>query len=447
MNMNIPVIIVSNIFLVIAIYKFMNIYFDKRKTRSIVQAISYLPFAVLITGRDLLNYYGIFITIFGSGFATLILVYLLTVFIISLTYESSMIKRVVATCYAFIARDVTLALVSNFILIHIPQTELVTSTVALHLFGNLAFLLVALVLGRNFKHLKKDFVYTPAFCKIAISIAVSIIMIGFLRHMYFPGFSLYYSIVIVFALSIFLVFYLSNSISETYDNNLRAALNAKASEYYLSQCKLMQESVEQVKSMRHDIKIHLSTARNFTAKNMSSEATEYLDNLLGSIAESKLYSDTGNIAFDSIINFKLTSAKSSEHSGGEIRAEDFEPEIRLLVPPEINMDVADIVTILGNLLDNALDALRLTDEKTLKLDVEYSKGSLFIKVDNSFDGMVKYGRGKDSSPENIVSRKSGIGHGYGLKNIRNAVEKYGGHLDISHEGNVFSVGVLIYLGG
>ena len=47
--------------------------------------------------------------------------------------------------------------------------------------------------------------------------------------------------------------------------------------------------------------------------------------------------------------------------------------------------------------------------------------------------------------KNIVSRKNGKEHGYGLKNIHKSVEKYNGHMDISYEGNIFSVGILLYV--
>jgi sensor histidine kinase regulating citrate/malate metabolism len=110
--------------------------------------------------------------------------------------------------------------------------------------------------------------------------------------------------------------------------------------------------------------------------------------------------------------------------------------------------VSDVVTILGNLLDNAFDAVAKVEDKMIKLDVESSKGSLYIKIDNTFDGEVKYADGADNAEELdrvIVSRKTASGHGYGLSNIRKSVEKYDGHMDVSHEGNIFSVGILLYV--
>ena len=45
----------------------------------------------------------------------------------------------------------------------------------------------------------------------------------------------------------------------------------------------------------------------------------------------------------------------------------------------------------------------------------------------------------------IVILKDNSKHGYGLSNIRKSIEKYNGHIDVRHEGNVFSVGILLYV--
>jgi len=101
--------------------------------------------------------------------------------------------------------------------------------------------------------------------------------------------------------------------------------------------------------------------------------------------------------------------------------------------------------VLGNMLDNALDAVAKVDEKMIKLDIEFVKGGLFIKVDNSFNGEVKYLNENDGEERKIASLKDGEEHGYGLKNIMQSVEKYNGHMEISHTSNIFSVGVFLHL--
>ena len=235
---------------------------------------------------------------------------------------------------------------------------------------------------------------------------------------------------------IILPFYILDVIVAKHEDKLESALHAQEKEYYFTQCQLMQESVENIKSIRHDMKFHLATAREFTVNNKADEATAYLCGLLDDIEKNDIYSNTKNIAFDSIINYKLNNA-NKEH---------IKLDIRLLIPPALNIDVADIVTIVGNLLDNALDAVSKVEDKMIKLDIEYSRESLFVKIDNSFDGVVKYEKRADSEDEYIITGKNSGEHGYGLKNIRKSVEKYDGHIDISHDENIFSVGVLLYVG-
>ncbi|MCL2215863.1 MAG: GHKL domain-containing protein [Defluviitaleaceae bacterium] len=255
----------------------------------------------------------------------------------------------------------------------------------------------------------------------------------------------------------FTIFFLYNHLSKAVENNVKSALHTQEKEYYFTQCRLMQKSVENIKSMRHDMKLHLATARDFISTDKTVEATAYLNGLLGDIEESGVYSNTKNIAFDSIINFKLNNAKQ----------ENIKLDIRLLIPPALSIEVADIVTIMGNLLDNALDAVSKVEEKKIKLDIEYSRESLFIQVENTFDGVVKCGnlRSKflhqpisaaavrrhglkhdnNADDKRIATRKSGGEHGHGLKNIRKSVEKYNGHIDITHDENIFSVTVLLYV--
>jgi sensor histidine kinase YesM len=206
-------------------------------------------------------------------------------------------------------------------------------------------------------------------------------------------------------------------------------------EYYHTQCRLMQESVENMNSIHHDMKFHLAAARDFITNDKSDEATNYLDGLLDDVDKSVIHSNTKNTAFDSIINYKLKNAGQ----------ENIKLDLRLLIPPSLNIEVADIVIIIGNLLDNALDAVSKVEEKFIKLDIEYSRESLFILVENTFDGVVKYTGEADDKGRQIITLKAGGEHGHGLKNIRKSVEKYNGHFETNHKDNNFSVTILLYV--
>ena len=237
---------------------------------------------------------------------------------------------------------------------------------------------------------------------------------------------------IVFIGTIFVMLaLLLDTLSVAHDDRLKSALDAHEKEYYFTQCRLMQESIEQVRAIRHDIKLHLAAINGYAVKIKADEITDYIAPLLDGIGQTETYSNTGNTAIDSIINFKLKNAKH----------ENIQLDIRLLVSPVINIETSDIAAILGNLLDNALEAVAKVEKKKIKLDIEYSRQTLFIQAENTFDGIVNY---EASKKKRLSTRKTGGEHGHGLKNIQRAIERYNGHMNITHEDNIFSVTILLY---
>jgi len=117
------------------------------------------------------------------------------------------------------------------------------------------------------------------------------------------------------------------------------------------------------------------------------------------------------------------------------------------------MELSDIAVILGNLLDNALEAVANAPEKLITLDIEHSRQTLFIKAKNTFDGIVAYAA-ENPRPQDLPLTRKTTGssggstagsHGHGLKNIARAVAKYDGRMNIAHEGGFFSVAILLYV--
>ena len=417
-------IAIAVILYALAIDRFMEVFFGKRRTAYIVMFLSYLPLLLLI---------GLNATLFGYAHISGLLFVPLGFFFITLNYESSMFKRIVAAFYILIVAETVATIVCNFLCPHLPTWNSVSPDTVASVITALLFYLSALLMFKYFKHIRKNTFNFHAFFVLVLIIAgtfaattlydASTISRSTYLDLYF----------FLLAGSTFMVFYLYNTLSKAHEEKLKSALHTQEKEYYLTQCQLMQESVKQAKSIRHDMKLHLATVKGYLADNK--EATNYLNGLLGDIDESEVYSDTGNIAFDSIINYKLRNAKSDK----------IKLDLRVSVPSVLNVEVVDVVTILGNLFDNALDAIAKTEEKKIKLDIEFSKGVLFMKMENAFDGTVKYAEGRAEEERAIISLKGSKDHGYGLENIKKSVEKYNGHVNIAHEENIFSVGILLFV--
>jgi len=421
--MDLYMILFGNAILVFAVERVVSAFFDKRRTSFPVMVLSY----VFIGGALGLPLW------WANPIVTTLLLFI-ALLTATLNYKSTITRRLAVLVGSYLMLNAT-TIVFHLLAFFAPALSAFIVELDFILATAIAYL-VALAMHRYFKNI-------PASAQNLHKLLIPFLFVPITQLLVVIFMHINLEIAGVIQASsnglgiAFLFFYLYYSVSKSFEKDIKSALHSQEKEYYFTQCQLMQESVEQVKSIRHDMKLHLATIRDYTANNKANEATDYLDGLLEDIGESEVYSDTGNIVFDSIINFKLK----------DILSNHINLQIKIFIPPELNIEVSDIVTILGNLLDNAFDAVAKVKDKRIKLDVESSKGSLFIKIDNTFDGEVKYAEVADGTEQVIVSRKGGDNHGYGLSNIRKSVEKYDGHMDVSHEGNVFSVGILMYVDG
>lgn len=103
-------------------------------------------------------------------------------------------------------------------------------------------------------------------------------------------------------------------------------------------------------------------------------------------------------------------------------------EINVQVPSELAVTAADLYVLLGNTLDNALEAC-------ISLPVEKRKISLQLKSHNE----ILYYSIKNPYKSGAEGKKRNKFHGYGLKNVRRCVERYHGSMEIEDNNGVFCV--------
>lgn len=225
-----------------------------------------------------------------------------------------------------------------------------------------------------------------------------------------------------------LMFTLYDFLAASYIRNMQLALHEQEKAYYQHQCELMLTSQNEMSAFRHDIRNHLTVLTDLIAKHNDTEVLHYLDTLIKETHFRGNYSKSGNVSIDSIINYKLRYAEEQNIS---VSAE-------IAVPDQLAIDTADIATILGNLLDNALDALQQAKQRELQLKIIYTKGRLIIFTHNSYNGKVLYQNG------HLQSIK-GSGHGFGLRNVQSALEKYNGSISVRHDMSYFTVNAMLYM--
>lgn len=229
---------------------------------------------------------------------------------------------------------------------------------------------------------------------------------------------------------LFLIIYLYDSLSGMHLEQLHAEMIEREKIYYYRQAELLQSHAETLGAFRHDSINHLYALRSMLDAN-DQEAGKYIDKLVGKIQHVEMYSCTGCIAIDSVINYKL----------GGANARGIDVRVQIAWPEQIDIETEDMVTILGNLLDNAIEAGEKTEtDRYVDVGMHYKAGVLFLVIKNSYDGMLSMQKGK------LTTRKKEKSlHGIGLKSVKQAVEKYDGTMDIGYDGREFTVKVMLYM--
>lgn len=192
--------------------------------------------------------------------------------------------------------------------------------------------------------------------------------------------------------------------------------------------------LEDLKGFRHDYKNHIQTVQELLAKNDSTAIALYLGQLEGHLeaAETPLIAHSGNLALDSLINAKYTIAK---RDGINLHA-------IMEVPQGLPFSDVDLTIIIGNLLDNALEAVRSLPEESRFIDlaIHYQMNNLIIDVKNKYSGSLASKAGGLLATTKLNKER----HGIGLALVKRAAEKYDGLADFFTENQLFEAKVLLY---
>lgn len=195
-----------------------------------------------------------------------------------------------------------------------------------------------------------------------------------------------------------------------------------------------------IRSMKHDMKNTLAIVMQLAAGNKADEALQaYLAELGKTMERLDVRFATGNTVVDTLLSMKYHEA---------VRAiPDLQMHTdQLLFPKTLLIQSFDIGIILGNALDNAIEACSKLREKEPGADVfirlaSFQKGKMFfIEIENSFDGKILRKRQAEFPATDKADKEM---HGIGLINIKNAAEKYHGAVDWSADHKIFTLSIMM----
>ncbi len=197
----------------------------------------------------------------------------------------------------------------------------------------------------------------------------------------------------------------------------------------------LSESYERNAKLFHDFRNHCGVLKNYLAKDKSDEALKYLEDLTG---EKSSYSSevwTGDETVDYLIGSKKALAEQKGIS--------FEADVEF--PRNMNIKSSDLCAILGNIVDNSIEASEKVaepDGRKVRLIIRRIQQMLIIKVENTYEKkpVVEGGDFK-------TSKTDGGLHGWGIKSARTAAEKYDGIVQSSCTDDLFTTVVTLSFEG
>ena len=179
--------------------------------------------------------------------------------------------------------------------------------------------------------------------------------------------------------------------------------------------------------LRHELEHKLFTVQYLFEKNQKEEGFCVLQQIIV-----ELCGDAKNIsASQNIVETVITNIEK------KYETEAIRIEKEIFFPDEKIMELVDICILLGDLLDNAMEAAAESAEKQVRISVREEFNCLYLQISNTFSE-------KSSDVKNFVSKKEVGRHGFGMRNIREIVKRYGGELITYHEGEWFYADVIIY---
>ncbi len=183
----------------------------------------------------------------------------------------------------------------------------------------------------------------------------------------------------------------------------------------------------QMRAWKHDYHNHLQLMQAYLEMDKHSDMKAHLMALTEDIGTMDPLVRSGNVMVDAILNCKLSPLKEK---GILVSA-------KATVPPNRSLPEVDLCAVVGNLLDNAIEALlRMPETETrfIRVYMRPMEEQLYLSITNAMSGRPKKG---------FKSLKRIDQMGFGLLRVDQLVKKHGGYVNRQHEDGVFATEIML----
>lgn len=241
-------------------------------------------------------------------------------------------------------------------------------------------------------------------------------------------------IAVIFAINISM-FYIYIRLYEVLELKHMNSLYQQELDMYNEHMKEKETMMTEFRGLKHDLKNKLIYLRELLEDKNYEDLERNMEELMDWKKLTGLtIAHSDNMLIDVLINYKYEIAWQN----------GINFNLTLDVPNNFPLANSDLCVILGNALDNAIEANMNQDvsEPYIDLKVKYKSGQLIMIIENSFDGRIK----KDERGNVITKKQDKENHGIGIASIDRALEKYNGFQDVKIDGQTYKLTMIMYSG-
>ena len=196
------------------------------------------------------------------------------------------------------------------------------------------------------------------------------------------------------------------------------------SEKHLSEVRSIHK---EMRGYKHDFHHHLQTLKGQLEAGEIERALAYIAQLDNQLMNVDTLLKTGNVSLDAIFSAKISQAK----------AENIAVTVKANVPDALTISDLELSIIIGNLLDNAIEACRtVTGERFIRIFISMKGTMLYFSMLNAA------GAKKKKTGSLFATHKDGV-HGFGLRRAEAILEEHGGWVKYNSEDGAFTSEFLV----
>lgn len=402
--------------IVIIIIKYIDIFFEPKENNKIYLLCSAL--GSLVIPQLAYEIWGIPILNFTLS--------LLGIFAICCAFEGSVGKKILIT-FSVAMLNAACDMIAYTILLPVSGQEGNINISCL--FMVLLILMCEQIVRRVVGKQKNAYKYIGTSAILILIPLCSLGIIYFVTEMSMNGWQTMMIALCVMIINL-IVFYLYQKNIENYLTHIQCEILEERSRAYANELELMTKTQRKMQALQHDLKHHILELKGMAQENKTGEISTYLENMEQALNISKEYVRSGNYHIDSLLNYLLDEANE--------RLDEVKTAVK--IPENANLNTFKLNIILGNLLENAIEAAERSDKKQLRMEMTLEKGVLLIQMANTYQGELQK-KGDDF----VTTKEDKHNHGIGLKNVKELVEEENGTVTITTDDGWFMADVLLYV--